>query len=68
MPSTRGFEFRVIGEPRNRLAFEEGALMMSDDNPQGLKEYTAEEGVRGYIGSTTKVAARNHRDGWVAEQ
>ena len=50
--------------------------MMTDDNPQGLKEYNAEvagfgpgeEGVKGYIGATSKVIAANHRDGWVAEQ
>jgi len=76
LPSTRGFEVRAIGEPRNSLAYEGGALMMSEDNPQGLREYFAEtapfgpgeEGVQGYIGCITKVPTRNHRDGWVAEQ
>jgi len=76
LPSTRGFEVRAIGEARNSLAYEAGALMMGDDNPKALEEYYAEtasfgpgeEGVRGYIGCVSKVAARNHRDGWVAEQ
>jgi arylsulfatase A-like enzyme len=76
LPSTRGFEVRAIGEPRNSIAYEAGALMITDDNPQGLKEYNAEvarygpgeEGVEGYIGATSKVPPANHRDGWVAEQ
>ena len=76
LPSTRGFEVRAIGEPRQTIAYEAGALMMDDDNPVGLKEYFAEverfgpgeEGVAGYIGSTTKVPTPNHRDGWVAGQ
>jgi arylsulfatase A-like enzyme len=76
LPSTRGFEVRAIGEPRDSLAHEAGALMITDDNPEGLKQYFAEvatfgpgeEGVQGYIGCVTKVPTRNHRDGWVAEQ
>ncbi|MEI8375190.1 MAG: sulfatase-like hydrolase/transferase [Planctomycetota bacterium] len=76
LPSTRGFEVRAIGESRNSLAHEAGAVMMSDDNPAGLKQYQAEvasygpgeEGVQGYLGGVTKVPTRNHRDGWVAEQ
>jgi arylsulfatase A-like enzyme len=76
LPSTRGFEVRAIGEPRNSIAYEAGALMITDDNPQGLKEYNdevarygpGEEGVEGYVGATSKVPPANHRDGWVAEQ
>ena len=76
IPSTRGFEVRAIGEPRKSVAFEAGALMIDDDNLPGLKRYFAEvakfgpgeEGVEGYIGSTTKIPLRDHRDGWVAEQ
>ena len=74
--STRGFEVRAIGEPRNSLAYEAGALMMTDDNPEGLKRYFAEvdpygpgeEGVQGYIGGVSKVPSEDHRDGWVAAQ
>ncbi len=76
LTSARGFEVRAIGEPRDSIAYEAGALMMTDDNAEGLKQYDAEtaaygpgeEGVRGYIGGVTKVPLRNHRDGWVAEQ
>jgi len=76
IPSTRGFEVRAIGEPRKSVAYEAGALMIDDDNLPGLKRYFAEvadfgpgeEGVQGYIGSTTKIPLRDHRDGWVAEQ
>jgi arylsulfatase A-like enzyme len=76
IPSTRGFEIRAISEPRNSIAYEGGALMMTDDNLPGFKEYNAEvkdygpgeEGVKGYIGGTSKVDPANHRDGWVAAQ
>ena len=34
IPSTRGFEIRAIGEPRNSLAYEQGAVMMDDDNSE----------------------------------
>ena len=76
IPSTRGFEVRAIGEPRKSVAYEKGALMIDDDNLPGIKRYFAEvenfgpgeEGVEGYIGSTTKIPLRDHRDGWVAEQ
>ena len=76
LPSTRGFEIRAIDEPRGSVNYEGGAFTMSDDNPQGLKDYFAEvasygpgeEGVQGYIGCVSKVPARNHRDGWLAEQ
>ena len=76
IPSTRGFEVRAIGEPRKSVAYEAGALMIDDDNLPGLQRYFAEvakfgpgeEGVDGYIGSTTKIPLRDHRDGWVAEQ
>lgn len=76
LPSTRGFKVRAIGEPRNSVNYESGALMMSDDNPQGLKDYfveaksfgPGEEGVQGYIGCASKVPAHNHPDGWIAKQ
>lgn len=50
--------------------------MMGEDNPDGLRQYSAEvrsfgpgeEGVEGYIGCVSNVPARNHRDGWVAER
>jgi len=34
--STRGFEVRFIGQPRSSSLYEEGAVMMSDVNPDGL--------------------------------
>ena len=76
VPSTRGFEVRAISDPRKGVNYESGALTMTDDNPRGFKDYLAEvasygpgeEGVQGYIGRISKVPARNHRDGWIAEQ
>lgn len=71
--STRGFETRFIGQPRNSSLYEKGAVMMSDVNPEGLGRYReetrsyggGEEGIAGYLGCTSKVQEKDHRDGWV---
>jgi len=69
--STRGFETRYIGE-----CLETGAVMMKDDNPEGKKRYHeetkeyggGEEQIAGYIGCTSQVPEKDHRDGWVSEK
>ena len=74
--STRGFDTRAIGQPRDSKLFEQGATMMSDLNPNGLAAYFqetepfggGEENVDGYIGCTSQVPAEDHRDGWVTQQ
>ena len=71
--STRGFETRFVNEPRSSLLYEDGAVMMSDVNPEGLKRYqeetrpfgAGEENIAGYLGCTSKVPEKDHRDGWV---
>ncbi len=71
--STRGFETRFIGQPRNSALYEKGAVMMSDANPDGLERYMeetrpfggGEENIAGYLGCTSRVAEKDHRDGWV---
>ncbi len=71
--STRGFETRFVGEPRDSLLYEDGAVMMSDVNPEGLKRYqeetrpfgAGEENIAGYLGCTSTVPEKDHRDGWV---
>jgi arylsulfatase A-like enzyme len=71
---TRGFEFRVVGA--KEVGLEKGALYQDDENPAGLAAYRrevanygpGEEGVEGYLGKTSEVADRDHRDGWVAEK
>ncbi|MGZ0656344.1 sulfatase family protein [Coraliomargarita sp. W4R72] len=73
-PSTRGFETRVIGQPRESELYEDGATMMGDEDPGGLAAYFAEtdsfgageENASGYIGCRSAVPASQHRDGWVA--
>ncbi len=56
---------------------EKGAVhYQDDDNPQGLAAYRkeanpygpGEEGIAGYIGATSVVADRDHRDGYIAEK
>lgn len=73
--NTRGFEYRVVGA--KEVGMEEGAILYQDDeNPQGLAAYRkethsfgpGEEGVPGYVGATSQVADRDHRDGYVAEK
>ncbi|MFM2004597.1 MAG: hypothetical protein RLZZ09_252, partial [Pseudomonadota bacterium] len=52
--------------------YEKGAIMMSDDNPDGLKRYydevktygDGEEWPAGYLGRTSQVPEKDHRDGW----
>ncbi len=69
--STRGFETRYIGE-----CPEIGAVMMKDDNPEGKRRYSeetknygaGEEDIAGYIGCTSNVPEKDHRDGWVCEK
>lgn len=72
---TRGFEIRVVGA--KEVGIETGAIHYQDDeNPEGLADYReetatygpGEEGVDGYLGETSQVADRDHRDGWVAEK
>jgi arylsulfatase A-like enzyme len=71
---TRGFEFRVVGA--KEVGRETGARYQDDENPEGLAAYRkevakygpGEEGVEGYLGKTSEVPDRDHRDGWVAEQ
>jgi arylsulfatase A-like enzyme len=72
--STRGFEVRVVGA--KEVGAETGARYQDDENPAGLAAYKkevakyggGEEAVAGYVGATSQVAERDHRDGWVAEQ
>ena len=69
--STRGFETRYAAE-----VFEEGAIMMKDLDPEAKQRYAeetadygpGEEDPAGYIGETSKLPEREHRDGWVTEK
>ena len=69
--STRGFETRYAAE-----VFEEGAIMMKDLDPKAKQRYAeetaeygpGEEDPAGYIGETSKLPEREHRDGWVTEK
>ena len=72
--STRGFEVRVVGA--KEVGQEKGARYQDDENPAGLAAYRketalfgdGEEGVPGFIGCTSQVPERDHRDGYVAEK
>lgn len=69
--STRGFETRYAAE-----VFEDGAIMMKDLDPEAKQRYAdetkdygpGEEDPAGYIGETSKLPEREHRDGWVTEK
>ncbi|MCF7933194.1 MAG: sulfatase-like hydrolase/transferase [Spirochaetia bacterium] len=68
---TRGFETRYIGECR-----EIGAVMMADQAPELKQQYSeetadygaGEENNNGYIGRTSGLDEKCHRDGWVTRQ
>jgi arylsulfatase A-like enzyme len=71
--SSRGFEVRFVGQPRDSLLTEQGAVMMSDENEEALADYfyevsDGEECIRGYEGYPSEVAGKHHRDGWVTEK
>ena len=65
--STRGFEVRYASTDP-----EQGAVLMSDDDPEGFRRYSEEtkscgnggENIVGYLGFTSKLAEKEHRDGW----
>lgn len=69
--NTRGFQTRYAAE-----VFEEGAVMMKDIDPEAKQRYAdetknygpGEEDPSGYIGETSKLPEREHRDGWVTEK
>ena len=69
--STRGFETRFAAE-----VFEDGAIMMKDLDPEAKQRYLdetigygpGEEDPSGYIGETSALPERDHRDGWVSEK
>lgn len=69
--STRGFETRYAAE-----IVENGAIMMKDLDPEAKQRYMdetigygpGEEDPSGYIGETSKLPEREHRDGWVTEK
>src|SRR5208283_3275426 len=58
VPSTRGFEVRVVGPKTGGVLQEQGARYQDTEDPQGLAAYNretadygpGEEGVPGYIG------------------
>ena len=71
--SRRGFHVRAEGQSRSSILCEEGAVMMDDEDPEGLKAYyeeTAEfgggeENALGYIGKVSRLPAEHHRDGFI---
>ena len=71
--SRRGFHVRAEGQSRSSILCEEGAVMMDDEDPDGLKAYyeeTAEfgggeENALGYIGKPSLLPEEHHRDGFI---
>ena len=71
--SRRGFDVRAEGQPRLSVLCEEGATMMDDEDPEGLKAYYAEtqaygsgeENALGYIGCVSALPREHHRDGFI---
>ena len=71
--SRRGFDVRAEGQPKGSVLWEEGAVMMDDEDPEGLKAYyeetkeygSGEENALGYIGKESKLDKIHHRDGFI---
>ncbi len=73
MGSRRGFDVRAEGQSRKSILCEEGAVMMDDEDPEGLKAYyeetgefgSGEENALGYIGKLSQLPKEHHRDGFI---
>lgn len=71
--SRRGFHVRAEGQPKFSLQYEEGATMMDDEDPEGLKAYfeetreygSGEENALGYLGKASSLPKEHHRDGFI---
>ena len=71
--SRRGFHVRAEGQSRSSILCEEGAAMMDDEDPEGLKAYyeetaefgSGEENALGYIGKPSRLPEEHHRDGFI---
>lgn len=71
--SRRGFDVRAEGQSRKSPLCEEGAVMMDDEDAEGLAAYYAEtdefgggeENSLGYIGKISKLPKEHHRDGFI---
>ena len=71
--SRRGFDVRAEGQSRHSRLYEEGAVMMDDEDPEGLKAYyeetgefgSGEENALGYIGKPSRLPKEHHRDGFI---
>ncbi|GAA4281307.1 arylsulfatase [Gaetbulibacter aestuarii] len=69
--NTRGFETRYVSEIP-----EKGAISMAEVNPEAKAKYDAEvapmgpgeENNIGYLGFTSKLPEKDHRDGWITKQ
>ena len=71
--SRRGFDLRAEGQPRGSVLWEEGAIMMDEEDPEGLQAYyeetkeygSGEENALGYIGKVSTLPKEHHRDGFI---
>ena len=71
--SRRGFDVRAEGQSRMSPLYEEGAVMMDDEDPEGLHAYfqetqefgMGEENSLGYIGKRSSLPKEHHRDGFI---
>ena len=74
--SRRGFHVRAEGQPRGSSCWEEGAVMMDEEDPEGLAAYFAETGEfgggeenwKGYVGKPSTLDIVHHRDGFIAKK
>ena len=73
MGSRRGFDVRAEGQSRSSILCEEGAVMMDDEDAEGLRAYyeetgefgSGEENALGYIGKPSSLPKEHHRDGFI---
>ncbi len=74
--STRGFEVRAQARSDSPQVAEPGAKLMAHDIPEQHARLGTEtepfggggEGILGYVGCTSAVPAKAHREGWLTQQ
>ncbi len=74
--SRRGFEVRAQARDLDPNNVQPGALVMQDEDPEAWAALIAEtrefggggEGVKGYLGCTSRVGPERHREGWLTRK
>lgn len=76
VPTARGFEIRAEARDAAADATFPGDILMAEDEPETWARYVEEmrrsqcgpETVRGFVGQTSEITGKDHREGWLTRQ